>query len=85
MVQLSVGFNGHVWALGADGTVYWREGVDENNKRGTSWTKVQKDAETTAFENVANEVAMCTNGHVWIRGVDNKLYYRDRIITNQQG
>jgi hypothetical protein len=37
MVQLDVGRDGHVWALGSDGTVYYREGITVDNHYGTSW------------------------------------------------
>lgn len=37
MVQLSVGKDGHVWALGSDGTVYYREGITVDNHYGSSW------------------------------------------------
>jgi len=36
------------------------------------------------LDNVAHEVAVCTNGNVWIRGTDNKLYYRSRITEQDQ-
>lgn len=34
MIQLDVGRDGHVWAVGADGTVYYRLGVTEGNHYG---------------------------------------------------
>lgn len=79
MVQLDVGRDGMVWAVGSDGTVFFRLGIEETKREGTSWEAQPKDAVTTETNGVANEVAICTNGHVWIRGADNKLYYRMRI------
>jgi hypothetical protein len=84
MVQLSVGRDGHVWALGSDGTVYYREGITAENHYGTSWEAQPRDAATTEMDGVANEVAVCTNGNVWMRGTDNKLYYRMRITDADQ-
>lgn len=84
MVQLSVGRDGHVWALGSDGTVYFREGISTTNHYGTHWESQQKDAATESHANVANQVEICTNGHVWIRGADNNLYYRMRITDADQ-
>jgi hypothetical protein len=85
MVQVSVGMNGYVWALGADGTVFWREGIVEDHKYGDSWTVVQSQLDATTTDNVAKEVAMCTNGHVWMIGTDDRLYYRMTIVTTQPG
>jgi alpha-tubulin suppressor-like RCC1 family protein len=79
MVQLDVGRDGHVWALGSDGTVYYREGITVDNHYGTSWEAQPRDSATTDLDNVANEIAVCTNGNVWMIGTDDKLYYRMRI------
>jgi len=76
MIQLDVGRDGHVWALGSDGTVYWREGITAENHYGSSWEPQPRDSATVEMDGVANEVAVCTNGNVWMRGTDNKLYYR---------
>jgi len=84
MIQLDVGRDGHVWAVGSDGTVYYRLGIDENNKYGTSWEAQPKDEATAELTGVAHEVAICTTGNVWMRGMDNKLYYRNRITDADQ-
>jgi hypothetical protein len=84
MVQLDVGRDGHVWAVGSDGTVFYREGITMDNRYGTVWEAQPKDEATAEMSNVAEEVAICTNGNVWMRGVDNKLYYRMRITDVDQ-
>lgn len=84
MVQLDVGRDGHVWAVGNDGTVFYRLGIEESNHYGTSWEAQPKDESTTEMSGVAHEVAICTTGNVWIRGTDNKLYYRSRIIVESE-
>jgi len=46
MIQLSVGRDGHVWAVGSDGTVYWRDGVTTTDHYGTGWSAQPKNADT---------------------------------------
>jgi hypothetical protein len=42
MSYVSIGHDGHIWSIGADGrTVYYRQGVAKNNLNGDSWQEVQ--------------------------------------------
>jgi len=73
---LDVGRDGHVWAVGLDKQVYWREGIAPGaiNKDGTSWvtgtevyTQGPDGEAVTTFENFgqAEQVVICTNGQAW--------------------
>jgi hypothetical protein len=41
MSYVSIGHDGHIWSIGADGkTIYYRQGVAQNNLEGSSWATV---------------------------------------------
>ena len=77
-----MGRDGHVWALsGQKATaIWWREGITATDKIGTKWTRVWdlgtgKDGQSERARNPngASEVAICTNGHVWLKAVSKGL------------
>jgi len=89
--QVDVGKNGHVWAVGNDFQVYWREGVSEANKAGTSWSNTavvrSQDAQGNLVETPtdlgkAHQVVLCTNGQSWQRTLNDKLAVRTGVMEN---
>jgi len=59
MEYLDVGYNGFVWALDSEHTLFWREGVTEENKFGDSF--VAKDYDQGRYGNLVG-LGYCTNG-----------------------
>jgi len=71
---VSVGANGKVWAVAADGSAFLRHGVTEVAPAGQLWLHVAAPKDSARLREV--EVGKHS---VWALDSDNKLYLRQEV------
>lgn len=58
--QLDFGKDGQVWGMGSHNTVYYREGISEEDRDGTNWKVIEADQ--VATDGKPGHVTICSSG-----------------------
>jgi len=75
MKDLDVGRDGLLWGCTANGMPVTRTGITQDQISGVAWQQMG-----TTVDEMCNNIAVCTTGHVWAVTPDNKLMFREGIV-----
>jgi hypothetical protein len=74
MIKIDVGREGRVLGLDDNAEIWWRQNISPENKKGDSWGSHGNLDTFQAFD-----VAICTTGNQFARGLDGNYYMRTAV------